>query len=147
MSGVSTGKELDKMGQRASNTTEVVFEDVRVPVENRLGKEGDGFKIAMMTFDTTRPVVAAVSVGVARAAYEYAVEYVKERVQFGAPLAKNQAIQFEIADMAMKISAARLLTWHAAWLVDQGIQQSKESAFAKAFAADTAMEITTKAVQ
>ncbi|MCK5558758.1 MAG: acyl-CoA dehydrogenase family protein [Candidatus Hydrogenedentes bacterium] len=146
-SGVSTGKELDKMGQRASNTTEVVFEDVRVPVENRLGKEGDGFKIAMMTFDTTRPVVAAVSVGVARAAYEYAVEYVKERVQFGAPLAKNQAIQFEIADMAMKISAARLLTWHAAWLVDQGIQQSKESAFAKAFAADTAMEITTKAVQ
>jgi acyl-CoA dehydrogenase len=145
--GVSTGKELDKMGQRASNTTEVVFEDARVPVENLLGKEGAGFKIAMMTFDTTRPVVGAVSVGLARAAYEYAVEHVKERIQFGAPLAKNQTIQFEVADMAMKIDAARLLTWHAAWMVDQGLSQSKEAAFAKAFAADAAMDITTRAVQ
>lgn len=145
--GVSTGKELDKMGQRASNTTEVVFEDARVPVGNLLGREGEGFKIAMRTFDTTRPVVAAVSVGVARAAYQYAVDYVKERIQFGAPLAKNQAIQFEIADMAMKIDAARLLTWQAAWMVDNGIPQSKEAAFAKGFAADAAMDITTRAVQ
>ena len=145
--GVSTGKELDKMGQSASNTTEVVFEDARVPVENRLGREGQGFKIAMMTFDTTRPVVAAVSVGVARAAYEYAVEYLKGRVQFGAPLSKNQAIQFKVADMAIKIAAARLLAWHAAWMMDNGMQQSKEAAIAKAFAADAAMEITTSAVQ
>jgi alkylation response protein AidB-like acyl-CoA dehydrogenase len=145
--GVSTGKELDKMGQRASNTTEVVFEDARVPVENLLGREGQGFKIAMMTFDTTRPVVAAVSVGVARAAYEYAVEYLKGRVQFGAPLSKNQAIQFQVADIAIKISAARLLAWHAAWMMDNGMQQSKEAAIAKAFAADAAMDITTSAVQ
>jgi len=145
--GVSTGNELDKMGQRASNTAEVVFENARVPVGNLLGREGQGFKIAMMTFDTTRPVVSAVSVGVARAAYEYAVEYVKERIQFGTPLAKNQAIQFQVADMAIKISAARLLTWHAAWMMDNGMKQSKEAAIAKAFAADAAMDITTRAVQ
>ena len=146
-SGVSVGKELDKMGQRASNTSEVIFEDVRVPVDNLLGKEGDGFKIAMKTFDTTRAVVAAVSVGVARCAHEHAVKYTKERVQFGAPLAALQTIQFALADIAMKISAARLLTWHAAWLADQGARQSKEAAFAKAFAADTAMDITTQVVQ
>jgi acyl-CoA dehydrogenase len=146
-SGVSVGKELDKMGQRASNTAEVIFEDVRVPVDNLLGKEGDGFKIAMKTFDTTRAVVAAVSVGVARCAHEHAVKYSKERVQFGAPLAALQTIQFALADIAMKISAARLLTWHAAWLADQGARQSKEAAFAKAFAADTAMDITTQVVQ
>lgn len=146
-SGVSVGKELDKMGQRASNTAEVIFEDVRVPADNLLGKEGDGFKIAMKTFDTTRAVVAAVSVGVARCAYEHAVKYSKERIQFGAPLAALQTIQFALADIAMKISAARLLTWHAAWLADQGARQSKEAAFAKAFAADTAMDITTQVVQ
>jgi acyl-CoA dehydrogenase len=145
--GVSAGKELKKMGQCASNTTEVIFEDARVPVANRLGREGQGFKIAMMTFDTTRPVVAAVSVGVARAAYEYAVEYLKGRVQFGAPLSKNQSIQFQVADMAIKINAARLLAWQAAWMMDNGMQQSKEAAIAKAFAADAAMDITTKAVQ
>ena len=146
-SGVSVGKELDKMGHRASNTAEVIFEDVRVPADNLLGKEGDGFKIAMKTFDTTRAVVAAVSVGVARCAYEHAVKYTKERVQFGAPLAALQTIQFGLADIAMKISAARLLTWHAAWLADQGARQSKEAAFAKAFAADTCMDITTQVVQ
>jgi acyl-CoA dehydrogenase len=146
-SGVSVGKELDKMGQRASNTAEVVFEDVRVPLDNLLGKEGDGFKIAMKTFDTTRAIVAAVSVGVARCAHEHAVKYTKERVQFGAPLAALQTIQFGLADMAMKISAARLLTWHAAWLADQGVRQSKEAAFAKGFAADVAMDITTQVVQ
>jgi len=146
-SGVSVGKELDKMGQRASNTAEVIFEDVRVPADNLLGKEGDGFKIAMKTFDTTRAVVAAVSVGVARCAHEHAVKYSKERVQFGAPLAALQTIQFALADIAMKISAARLLTWHAAWLADQGVRQSKEAAFAKGFAADVAMDITTQVVQ
>jgi alkylation response protein AidB-like acyl-CoA dehydrogenase len=145
--GVSTGKKLDKMGQRASNQTEVIFEDARVPVENRLGNEGDGFKIAMMTFDRTRAIVAAVSVGVARAAFEYAREYSKERVQFGMPLAAMPTIQFALSDMAIKISAARLLTWHAAWLADQGVRQSNEAAFAKAFAADSAMEITTQTVQ
>jgi len=145
--GVSSGKELDKMGQRASNTTEVIFEDARVPAENLLGKEGDGFKIAMMTFDRTRAIVGAVSVGVARAALDYATNYSKERVQFGAPLASLPTIQFALADMAMKVSAARLLTWHAAWLADQGARQSKEASFAKGFAADAAMEITTKTVQ
>jgi acyl-CoA dehydrogenase len=145
--GVSTGKKLDKMGQRASNTTEVIFEDARVPVANLLGKEGDGFKIAMMTFDKTRAIVGAVSVGVARAALEHAINYSKERVQFGGPLAALQTIQFTLADMAMKVNAARLLTWHAAWLADQGVRQSKEAAFAKAFAADAAMEITTQTVQ
>jgi acyl-CoA dehydrogenase len=146
-SGVSVGKELDKMGQRASNTAEVIFEDVRVPADNLLGNEGDAFKIAMKTFDTTRAVVAAVSVGVARCAHEHAVKYCKERVQFGAPLAALQTIQFALADIAMKISAARLLTWHAAWLADQGARQSKEASFAKAFAADVAMDITTQVVQ
>jgi len=145
--GVSTGKKLDKMGQRASNTTEVIFEDARVPVENLLGKEGDGFKIAMMTFDKTRAIVGAVSVGVARAAFDYATNYSKERVQFGAPLAALPTIQFALADMAMKVNAARLLTWHAAWLADQGARQSKEASFAKAFAADAAMDITTQTVQ
>jgi alkylation response protein AidB-like acyl-CoA dehydrogenase len=100
-----------------------------------------------MTFDKTRAIVGAVSVGVARAALEHAINYSKERVQFGGPLAALQTIQFTLADMAMKVNAARLLTWHAAWLADQGVRQSKEAAFAKAFAADAAMEITTQTVQ
>ncbi len=145
--GVSVGKEEDKMGQRASNTAEVVFENVRVPEENRLGSEGQGFKIFMQTLDRTRAGIGALAVGVARAAMEYAANYSKERVQFGTPIAMNQAVSFAIADMGMKIEAARLLTWKAAWLCDQDIKPTKESAFAKAFATDVAMEVTTAAVQ
>jgi len=145
--GVSVGKKEDKMGQRASDTADVLFEDVKVPAENRLGKEGEGFKIAMITLDYARPTVAAMSVGVARAAFELAMQYSKERVQFGVPIAMNQAIHFLLADMAMDIEAARLLTYKGAWLLDAGKRNTKESSFAKAFAADLAMRVTTDAVQ
>jgi acyl-CoA dehydrogenase len=145
--GVSVGKKEDKMGQRASDTADVLFEDVKVPVENLLGKEGEGFKIAMITLDYARPTVAAMSVGVARAAFELAMQYSKERVQFGVPIAMNQAIHFLLADMAMDIEAARLLTYKGAWLLDVGKRNTKESSFAKAFAADLAMRVTTDAVQ
>jgi acyl-CoA dehydrogenase len=147
LSGVSPGKKEEKMGQRASDTSDVLFEDVRVPSANLLGKEGDGFKIAMKTLDYARPTVAAMSVGVARAAFEHAMQYSKERVQFGMPIAMNQAIHFLLADMAMDIEAARLLTLKSAWLIDQGRRNTKESSFAKAFAADLAMRVTTDAVQ
>ncbi|HLO09708.1 MAG TPA: acyl-CoA dehydrogenase family protein [Desulfobacteria bacterium] len=145
--GVSTGKKEDKMGQRASETSDVLFEDVRVPEANRLGAEGEGFKIAMRTIDVARAGVAAMAVGVARAAYEHAAEYGRQRVQFGQPIAMNQAIYFLLADMATDIEAARLLTWKAAWLADQGKRNTKESSFAKAFAADLAMRAATDAVQ
>ena len=145
--GVSAGKKEDKMGQRASNTSDVLFEDVRVPAANRIGAEGDGFKIAMKTLDYARPTVAAMAVGVARAAFELAMQYAKERVQFGVPIAMNQAIHFLLADMAADIEAARLLTYKGAWLLDQGKRSTKESSFAKAFAADLAMRVTTDAVQ
>jgi acyl-CoA dehydrogenase len=147
LAGVSPGKKEDKMGQRASDTSDVLFEDVRVPSANLLGKEGDGFKIAMKTLDYARPTVAAMSVGVARAAFEHAMQYSKERVQFGMPIAMNQAIHFLLADMATDIEAARLLTLKSAWLIDQGRRNTKESSFAKAFAADLAMRVTTDAVQ
>ena len=145
--GVSSGKKEDKMGQRASETSDVLFEDVRVPEANRLGAEGEGFKIAMRTLDYARAGAAAVAVGVARAAYEHAAEYGRQRVQFGQPIAMNQAIYFLLADMATDIEAARLLTWKAAWLADQGRRNTKESSFAKAFAADLAMRAATDAVQ
>jgi acyl-CoA dehydrogenase len=145
--GVSVGKKEDKMGQRASDTADVLFEDVKVPAENLLGKEGEGFKIAMITLDYARPTVAALAVGVARAAFELAMQYSKERVQFGVPIAMNQAIHFLLADMAMEIEAARLLTYKGAWLLDEGKRNTKESSFAKAYAADLAMRVTTDAVQ
>jgi len=145
--GISPGKKEDKMGQRASETSDVLFEDVRVPEANLLGAEGEGFKIAMRTIDYARAGVAAMAVGVARAAYEHAAEYGRQRVQFGQPIAMNQAIYFLLADMATDIEAARLLTWKAAWLADQGKRNTKESSFAKAFAADLAMRATTDAVQ
>lgn len=145
--GVSSGKKEDKMGQRASETCDVLFEEVRVPEANRLGAEGEGFKIAMRTIDYARAAVAAMAVGVARAAYEHAVEYGRQRIQFGQPIAMNQAIYFLLADMATDIEAARLLTWKAAWLADQGKRNTKEASFAKAFAADLAMRAATDAVQ
>src|SRR6059058_1609106 len=145
--GVTVERHLDKLGQRATDTSALAFQDVRVPVGNRLGEEGQGFKIAMQTLDATRPGTAAGAVGVARAAFEHAVEYARERVQFGQPIAMNQGVNFLVADMAAEIEAARLLVWQAAWLHDQGKRATLESSFAKRFAADTAMKVTTDAVQ
>ena len=135
------------MGQRASNTATISFDEVEIPAENLLAEENKGFKLAMMTLDRTRPGVSAMAVGIARAALEYATDYSKERVQFGVPIAMHQAIQFMIADMATKVEAGRLLTWNSAFLLDQGVRNSKISSMAKRFAADSAMEVTTDAVQ
>jgi acyl-CoA dehydrogenase len=147
--GVTIEKHLDKMGQRSTDTSAVAFQDVTLPAANRLGEEGDGFKIAMQTLDFTRPGTAVGAVGVAQAAYELSVEYAKERVQFGMPIAMNQGVSFLVADMATEIEAARLLTWQAAWMIDSGWgrKATKYSSFAKRFAADTAMKVTTDAVQ
>src|SRR6059058_4513091 len=147
LDGVTVDKKEDKLGQRASNTATISFNDVRVPEENLLAEENKGFKLAMMTLDRTRPGVAAMAVGIARAAFEFARDYSKERVQFGVPIAMHQAIQFMIADMATKIEAARLLVWQSAVLLDQGKRNTLESSHAKRFAADTAMEVTVDAVQ
>jgi acyl-CoA dehydrogenase len=147
LDGVVVEKHLDKMGQRATDTSALAFQDVKVPAANRLGEEGQGFKIAMQTLDNTRPGTAAGAVGVARAAFELAVEYSKERVQFGQPVAMNQGVNFLVADMATEIEAARLLVWQAAWLLDQGNRATLQSSYAKRFAADTAMKATTDAVQ
>ncbi len=145
--GVIVDKHEDKMGQRASNTAAITFNDVEIPADHLVGEENKGFKIAMMTLDRTRPGIAAMSVGVARAAMEFAIDYSKERVQFGVPIAMHQAIQFIIADMATKVHLARLATWQSAVLLDQGKRNTVESSHAKRFAADTAMEVTTDAVQ
>ena len=144
---VIVDKKEDKMGQRASNTATITFNDTEIPAANLLGEENKGFKIAMMTLDRTRPGVAAMATGIARAAFEMAVEYSKERVQFGVPIAMHQAIQFMIADMSTKIHLSRLATWNSAVLLGQGRRNTIESSHAKRFAADTAMEVTTDAVQ
>ena len=147
MPGFTFGKKEHKMGIRSSQTQELVFQDVKVPVENRLGREGEGFKIAMSTLDGGRIGVAAQALGIAQAALDYAVKYAKERVQFGKPIAKNQAIAFMLADMATKLDAARLLTYRAAYLKQEGRPFAKEAAMAKMYASDAAMSITTDAVQ
>ncbi len=145
--GIRHGDPIDKMGQRASNTTAVTFKDVRVPQENLLGSEGEGFKKAMAALDITRPMIATGAVGLSRTAMELAAKYAQQRIQFGVPIAQHQAIQFMLADMAIQIDAARLLVWRAAALADQGVRNSKEAAIAKAFAADVGMRVTTDAVQ
>jgi len=145
--GVVVDKKEDKLGQRASNTATISFNDVEVPAENLLGEENKGFKLAMMTLDRTRPGVAAMATGIARAAFEFATNYSKERVQFGVPIAMHQAIQFMIADMATEIEAARLLTWKSASQLDNGERNTLVSSHAKRFAADTAMKVATDAVQ
>ena len=145
--GVVVDKHEDKMGQRASNTATVSFNDVEIPLDHLVGDENKGFKIAMMTLDRTRPGVAAMATGVARAAMAFATAYSKERVQFGVPIAMHQAIQFLIADMATKVHLSRLAAWHSAVLLDQGKRNTLESSHAKRFAADSAMEVTTDAVQ
>lgn len=145
--GLTVGKEEDKMGHRASNTVELFFEDMKVPAENLLGKEGIGFIIAMRTLDKTRAPVGAAGVGVARVALEYAIEYAKTRKQFGKSIALFQGTAFKIAKMATEINAARHLVWHAAWLLDQGKPCGKESAMAKVYGSDVAMRVTTEALQ
>jgi butyryl-CoA dehydrogenase len=145
--GFTFGKKERKLGIRSSPTMEIIFEDCRIPKENLLGQEGEGFKIAMKTLDGGRNGIAAQAVGIAQGALDASIAYAKERKQFGKPIASHQAIAFKIADMATKIEAARLLTYQAAWREGQGLSYGKESAFAKLFAADTAMEVTVEAVQ
>jgi acyl-CoA dehydrogenase len=144
---VTVDKKEDKLGQRASNTASISFNDTEIPADHLIGEENKGFKLAMMTLDRTRPGVAAMATGIARAAFEFATEYSKERVQFGVPIAMHQAIQFMIADMATKVHMSRLATWHSAVLLDQGKRNTIESSHAKRFAADSAMEVATDAVQ
>lgn len=145
--GFFIGKKEKKLGIRSSPTTEIIFEDCRIPVENRLGEEGQGFKIAMMTLDGGRNGIAAQAVGIAQGALDAALAYAEERKQFGRPIAQLQAIQFKLADMATQIEAARLLTYQAAWLESEGLPYGKASAMAKLYAGDIAMQVTTEAVQ
>jgi acyl-CoA dehydrogenase len=145
--GIRHGEPIDKMGQRASNTTAVTFKEVLVPKENLLAGEGDGFRKAMTALDITRPMIAVGAVGLARTAMGLATRYAKQRVQFEVPIADHQAVQFLLADMAIGIEAARLLVWRAAAMADQGLRNTREAAIAKAFAADVAMKVTTDAVQ
>jgi len=145
--GINVSKHFDKLGQRAADTAEIVFENVEVPADHRIGEDGMGFMLAMQVFDHSRPGVAAGAVGVARRALEECVKYCKSRETFGQPIWQHQAVGHKIADMAINIEAARLLVWQAAWLVDQGIANPKLIAAAKAFAADMAMQVTVDAVQ
>ena len=145
--GFSTGKIEHKMGMRASQTAELILEDVRVPASNILRGEGQGFYVAMETLDSSRPGVGAIGVGLARAAFEEALVYSKQRVQFGKPICRQQAIGFMLADMATKVDYARLLCYRAAWMLDNGISAIKESSMAKYIGTDVAMEVCTDAVQ
>lgn len=145
--GFSVGKKEKKLGIRSSPTTELIFEDCKVPVENVLGNVGEGFKIAMMTLDGGRNGIAAQAVGIAQGALDAAIAYAKERQQFGKPIAVQQGIGFKLADMATSVEAARLLTYQAAWRESEGLPYGKESAMSKLFAGDTAMKVTTEAVQ
>lgn len=147
MEGFSFGKKEKKLGIRSSPTLEIIFDQVRVPLENRLGEEGEGFKIAMMTLDGGRNGIAAQAVGIAQGALDHALAYAKERKQFGKPIAQQQGLQFMLANMATKVEAARLLTYQAAWLESNGMPYGKESAMSKLYAGDIAMEVTTDAVQ
>ena len=145
--GFSVGKKESKLGIRSSPTTEIMFENCRIPVENLLGGEGQGFKVAMQTLDGGRNGIAAQAVGIAQGALDASVEYARERHQFGKPIAAQQGIGFKLADMATDVEAARLLTYQAAWLESEGLPYGKESAMSKVFAGDTAMKVTTEAVQ
>ena len=147
MPGFTFGKKEHKLGIKTSLTMELIFSDVRVPVANRLGEEGQGFKIAMTTLDGGRISVGAQALGIAEGAYEHALAYAKERVQFDAPIAKQQVIAFKLADMATKIEAARWLVYRAAVCKQNGQPYGKEAAMAKMFASDVAMEVTTEAIQ
>jgi alkylation response protein AidB-like acyl-CoA dehydrogenase len=146
--GFSVGRIEDKMGIKGSQTAELIFTDCEVPAENLLGREGDGFKIAMMTLDRTRPGIGAQALGIAQGALDLAVSYSKQRIQFGKPIADNQGIQFMLADMAVKVEAARLLVYNVAEMIDRGEQDfSMYSSMAKLFASDAAMAVTGDAIQ
>jgi acyl-CoA dehydrogenase len=145
--GLTVAKREEKMGVRASETVMLHLDGVRVPARNRVGAEGEGFQVAMATLDNSRPITASFAVGVARAALEHAIAYARERRQFGHPIADLQAVQFLLADMATDVEAARLLTWKAASLLDEGQRNTLVSSHAKRFAADMAMKVTTDAVQ
>ena len=145
--GFTVVKTEDKLGIRASDTAELLFERCRVPAANRLGDEGQGFKIAMATLDGGRIGIAAQAVGIAAGAYELSVAYARERRSFGAPIGQHQMVQWMLADMATAIEAARMLTWRAAWLKDTGQPFGSAAAMAKLYAAETAMKVTTDAVQ
>lgn len=145
--GITIGKKEQNMGQKASDTREVIFEDVVVPEKYRIGNEGKGWLLAMAAFDHTRPAVAAGAVGISRAAMEHSARYANERKAFGRPIGKFQGISFMIADMAKDIEAARLLVWKACYEKDQGRKNTRFAAIAKVFAADMAMRVTTDAVQ
>lgn len=145
--GLSIGKVEDKMGQRSLNVAEVILENVVVPRENLLGKEGEGFKWAMGALDEGRVNIATVGLGLARAAFEAALSYAKTRVQFGRPIGTHQGLNFMLADMAAAVDSARLLTWYAGSLADQGKRYTREAAQAKFYATDTAMRVATDAVQ
>lgn len=145
--GFTVIDNYEKMGLHSSNTTELVMEDVRVPMENLLGKRGDGFKQFLITLDGGRIGIGAMAVGIAQGAYEKALAYAKERKQFGSPLSKFQVIQFKLADMAMKIELARNMVYKAAWLKDQGRPFSIEASMCKLYASEMCMEVTNQAVQ
>ncbi len=145
--GIEIGKAEKKMGHRCSDTRGLRFNNVKIAKNHLLGNLGDGWKIAMKTLDHSRPLIASSAIGGAQCAYEHSIKYAKERIQFDVPIARHQAIQFMIANMAMKIEAARLLTQRAAWMLDHGIKNTEFASMAKAFAADSCMEITTDAVQ
>ena len=145
--GFQVGQVEDKMGICASSTTEIIFKDMEVPADHMLGKEGEGFKIAMQTLDGGRVGIGAQALGIAQGALEAAISYAKERKQFGKPISANQGIQWMLAEMATKIEAARLLVYQAANMKGAGVRFSKEAAMAKLFAAETAMDVTTKSVQ
>ena len=145
--GFSVGKKEKKLGIRSSPTTEIIFDNCRVPKENLLGAEGDGFYIAMQTLDGGRNGIAAQAVGIAQGALDASIDYSKERVQFGKPIVANQGVSFKLADMATSIEASRLLTYQAAWLESNNLPYGKASAMAKLMAGDTAMKVTTEAVQ
>lgn len=145
--GIEIGKKEDKMGHRCSDTRGMTFNNVRVSKKNVLGGMNQGWKIAMKTLDHSRPMVASSAVGGAQCAFDHAVKYAKERIQFNVPISSHQAIQFMIADMAMKIEASRLLVHKAAWLLDNGLPNTQLASYSKAFAADSCMQIATDAVQ
>jgi len=145
--GITIGKKEVNLGQKASDTRGLTFEEVKVPAKNLVGKEGDGFRIAMAAFDHTRPPVASGSVGLARRAMDESIKYAQERKTFGMPIAAYQSISFMIADMAKDIEAGRGLVWQAAWAIDNGKRNTKLAAMAKCFCADMAMRVATDAVQ
>jgi len=145
--GISKHRMKNKLGQRAADTGEIAFEDVRIPKDALLGREGDGFRLAMRTFDRSRPEIGAIAIGISQRALDECTRYAKERQQFGQAIAQFQAIQFMLAEMAIEIEAMRLLTYKAAWMLDEGAQASIVSSYAKAFGGDHAMRITTDAVQ